>query len=139
MSANDSIYFYQYMALTRPAEVQGLIQSYGFKLLNVRNENDLATVLEKFCTQVGGEEALMKLAEFHPDKELLQTYFEQSGSQFDSSSSQNNSLSKNSTTCPCGGKCKSLNTGDNGFHLTHNQQTFLMVAGVITLAAIILK
>jgi len=58
---------YEYVALNNPQGALNLLNSYG---LRIRDQRNLGASLRKLVAQEG-EPALRKIAELHPDKELL--------------------------------------------------------------------
>lgn len=58
---------YEYVAINNPQGALALLNSYG---LRIRDQRNLGASLRKLVAQEG-EPALRKIAELHPDKELL--------------------------------------------------------------------
>ena len=58
---------YEYVAYNNPQGALALLNSYG---LRIRDQRNLGASLRKLVAQEG-EPALRKIAELHPDKELL--------------------------------------------------------------------
>jgi len=58
---------YEYVAYNNPKGALALLNSYG---LRIRDQRNLGASLRKLVAQEG-EPALRKIAELHPDKELL--------------------------------------------------------------------
>jgi hypothetical protein len=58
---------YEYVAYNNPQGALNLLNSYG---LRIRDQRNLGASLRKLVAQEG-EPALRKIAELHPDKELL--------------------------------------------------------------------
>lgn len=59
-----------YIAWNNPAGAKSAIESFGYQVLNVRNQSDLAECVRQFMNEKG-EQALVALAKVHPDRDLI--------------------------------------------------------------------
>lgn len=66
-----------YIAWNNPAGAKSAIESFGYDVLNVRNQNDLADCVRQFINQ-NGEAAIAALAKVHPDRDLILDHAESS-------------------------------------------------------------
>lgn len=67
-----AITIYDYLASKRPQESFDVLLATGKSVPYPRTTNQLAQMLKQFV-QMGGEEALLVLAQIHPDKELIES------------------------------------------------------------------
>jgi hypothetical protein len=58
---------YEYIAINNPYGAMSVLKSYGLK---IRDKRNLGSALRKLVAQEG-EPALRKIADLHPDKELI--------------------------------------------------------------------
>lgn len=67
-----AITIYDYLASKRPQESFDVLLATGKSVPYPRTTNQLAQMLKQFV-QMGGEDALLVLAQIHPDKELIES------------------------------------------------------------------
>ena len=66
-----AITIYDYLASKKPQESFEVLVSTGKSVPYPRNSSQLAQMLKQYV-QMGGENALMILAQIHPDKDLIE-------------------------------------------------------------------
>lgn len=64
------ISLYEYLANNCPAAAKEVIEGFGYKVNRVRTVQDMVVCIKQLVRQEG-EEALVALAEIHPDRELI--------------------------------------------------------------------
>ena len=128
---------YEYIALNNPYGAMSVLKSYGLK---IRDKRNLGSALRKLVAQEG-EPALRRIAELHPDKELIMDVYSNADGE-----------------CNCGCQNKSMGQdlkynfvgADASTSMNNNQQSestklamqtnaFLIVATIIIASAIITR
>jgi hypothetical protein len=141
---------YEYVADANPNETRSLIQEYGYRtfgglpLEQVTDSADLAEGLKQLVNSKG-ENALMDIADIHPDKDLLYSKFEQDNSSKTATTSSSQPLVKSGCGCGCGGNHGSNSQANGlmpsfnkseGFYINQTQAIMLMGAALVVIALV---